>query len=488
MKTPPSITATLAALLTLAPLTGPIAFAKDTANPESQPVRDSARAAGEESTPVRDPNDAANPESKEVRDTTPLTSRETQPSRDSDPKASPDSEPVRDDSSKASPEARRVEDNEPEASPEATPEMDSSRGQAGDDSHPVQDREDSKASPEARSLKDRDPSKASPDARPLEDAPAVSPTAPLPETDRSPGSIPPVEEATSSLEEDLQATKLDLKGEDSAMAVIEQVLGAEGPVSRAEVAREEQTLRVGMDDEMSPADRDVHQQAVDFIRARLNGRESADLAPEFFRTSIRDPRPMSNEAGETNEVPARFADHGKRYVTYPDRAAIPAVLLASAALDRVAIQPLKEARKTVPADWDKLPESERADQAQVVSYAIDDNSMLSSNDILFMEGSTQLADDHSFAMLHALGDAISGGGLENDRFVIEVHTAAGSSSARKLTQHRAESIARALVREGVDPTRLIPIGHGDTEARFPADADPSLRQVDQRVIIFRSGT
>lgn len=55
-----------------------------------------------------------------------------------------------------------------------------------------------------------------------------------------------------------------------------------------------------------------------------------------------------------------------------------------------------------------------------------------------------------------------------------------------LSQQRAEHIVREIVRRGgVSPSRLIPVGYGESEARHPADAAEVLRSQDRRVVVFR---
>jgi outer membrane protein OmpA-like peptidoglycan-associated protein len=53
------------------------------------------------------------------------------------------------------------------------------------------------------------------------------------------------------------------------------------------------------------------------------------------------------------------------------------------------------------------------------------------------------------------------------------------------SQQRAEHIVREIVRRGVSPYRLLPVGYGESEARHPADAAEALRSQDHRVVVFR---
>ena len=79
--------------------------------------------------------------------------------------------------------------------------------------------------------------------------------------------------------------------------------------------------------------------------------------------------------------------------------------------------------------------------------------------------------------------------LQNEQFIIEGHASAEGdySSNLRLSQERAERIARDLVSMGVNPDRLIPVGYGETEAQYPADAAEDLRSLDRRVMVFRMG-
>jgi hypothetical protein len=62
------------------------------------------------------------------------------------------------------------------------------------------------------------------------------------------------------------------------------------------------------------------------------------------------------------------------------------------------------------------PEEYRGEGAWVVSYPVKEQSMVSSNDILFRQGSTQFADGHSYDMMLALSDALDDPSLAVARF------------------------------------------------------------------------
>ena len=44
-----------------------------------------------------------------------------------------------------------------------------------------------------------------------------------------------------------------------------------------------------------------------------------------------------------------------------------------------------------------------------------------------------------------------------------------------------------MVREGIDPERLIPVGYGESEARYEADFPEYLRRLDRNVRVFNTG-
>ena len=54
-----------------------------------------------------------------------------------------------------------------------------------------------------------------------------------------------------------------------------------------------------------------------------------------------------------------------------------------------------------------------------------------------------------------------------------------------LSQQRAERIVRGMVKRGVWPDRLLPVGYDESEARHVADDPEALRRQDRRVMVFR---
>ncbi len=132
------------------------------------------------------------------------------------------------------------------------------------------------------------------------------------------------------------------------------------------------------------------------------------------------------------------------------------------------------------------PEAYRDEESLVVSYPVDEESMITSDGILFQQGSTQFADPYSYEIVASLGDAMKK--IPDDaRFVIEGHASAEGSyeTNMELSQQRAERIVREMVRQGVSPYRLLPVGYGESEARHPENAAESVRSQDRRVVVFR---
>jgi outer membrane protein OmpA-like peptidoglycan-associated protein len=140
------------------------------------------------------------------------------------------------------------------------------------------------------------------------------------------------------------------------------------------------------------------------------------------------------------------------------------------------------------ATWvSQPPPAYREETAQVVSYKVVEDSMISRDDVLFLQGSTQFADPRSYDVIAAMAEAMSDSSVLDQRFVVEGHASReGSYDANlALSQRRAERIVRDIVRYGISPDRLIPVGYGESEARAAADDPEYLRSQDRRVVVFR---
>jgi len=122
-----------------------------------------------------------------------------------------------------------------------------------------------------------------------------------------------------------------------------------------------------------------------------------------------------------------------------------------------------------------------------VSYAVDSDSMVSRDNIFFKRGSDEFADEASFVVVQQLAEALKSPALAGLHYVVEGHASAEGSARvnQELSQRRAERIVDVLATLGADRGRLVPIGFGASQARFPANSEEFLRRQDRRVIIFR---
>lgn len=126
-------------------------------------------------------------------------------------------------------------------------------------------------------------------------------------------------------------------------------------------------------------------------------------------------------------------------------------------------------------------------QHRPLSYHVDSSCQLCTSQVQFIKNSTALANHQSYQYLHNLAYALNSPQLHGQRFVIEGHASAegGYSSNLSLSQRRANAIYDFLVQHGVCPTRLLSVGHGESQARYPSSAPEYLRAEDRRVIIFK---
>jgi outer membrane protein OmpA-like peptidoglycan-associated protein len=138
----------------------------------------------------------------------------------------------------------------------------------------------------------------------------------------------------------------------------------------------------------------------------------------------------------------------------------------------------------LPTTIKNLPEAYRSDDAYAVSYEVDPDSAVILEDILFAQGSTDFADAYSYDLVGDLAESMNTSEIANERFVIEGHASAeGDYNANlQLSQERAERIARDLVAMGVAPERVVPVGYGEAEARYPDTSPEEERGLDRRVM------
>lgn len=306
-----------------------------------------------------------------------------------------------------------------------------------------------------------------------------------------------VTEVTREVLRELDQRKTRIEGREQAEALIDDILGAESRIFRAEIAREER-FRSRLERQHQSEDRftevspDQRREATSYLQERLRGREVQGPPPEFFgRSQLRGDRREPRVVERVEIVRPRYLNEGRRYVHFDSRAAIPAILMAAQAMNHVRFQPTREIAPIFYERQDSHamplpPESYRGESSWVVSYPVDENSMISSEDILFLQGSTQFSDPYPYEVVGALAAAMKEL-PEEERFVIEGHASAegGYDSNMILSQQRAEYIVREIVRRGVSPYRLLPVGYGESEARHPANAAEPLRSQDRRVVVFR---
>ena len=313
-----------------------------------------------------------------------------------------------------------------------------------------------------------------------------------------------VSDVTREVHRDLDQRKTRIEGRKDAQSVINEILGTESRISRAEVDREERFRprfeRQYEGDRRAPEPSpDQRRAATTYYQERLRGREVDGPLPDFFRHSSyhddkRDPHNEQRVVERIEYVRPRYLNDGRRYVHYDSRTSIPAILMAALAMNQVRFQPTRE---MAPIFYDRRddsqqyamplpPENYRGENSWVVSYPVDEKSMISSEDILFLQGSTQFSDPYSYDVVSVMADAMKAM-PEDERFVIEGHASAEGSyeSNMILSQQRAEYIVREIVRQGVSPYRLLPVGYGESEAHRPEDATEALRSQDRRVVVFR---
>ena len=226
---------------------------------------------------------------------------------------------------------------------------------------------------------------------------------------------------------------------------------------------------------------------------RFQGRAAPQAAPRGAPPGslYRDQRGYEISQGRRH---TQFYEGNRRVIRYSNLQEIPPVIVASQRLDRVEVLPLSQsaytARPQGPRDgyyYNEAPPSYTANDAYAVSYRVDPDSAISRDDILFRQGSADFADAYSYDLVIDVAEALNAPALLQETFVIEGHASAEGDYGQNLllSQERAERISRELVRHGVSPERLMPVGYGETEAAHPATAPESQRSLDRRVMVFR---
>lgn len=205
------------------------------------------------------------------------------------------------------------------------------------------------------------------------------------------------------------------------------------------------------------------------------------------------PQGYPNLPPPTRSAPGYY-EGNRRMVRYSSNTEIPPIIVASSYMNRVEILPAYQMNYkpiTQAPAWaattERPPAYYQNQNAYAVSYKVDPNSLVSRDDILFRQGSTAFTDAYSYDVVIDLVEAMNHQSLFNYAFIIEGHASAEGSYASnlRLSQLRAERIAQELVRYGVAPERLLPVGYGESEANYPAEAPEQYRRYDRRVLIFR---
>ena len=230
---------------------------------------------------------------------------------------------------------------------------------------------------------------------------------------------------------------------------------------------------------------------VDSMVRRFEGQAPPPAANPQARFQ-RDARPQQGYV-----VPQRapqYYEGNRRVVRYASPREIPPVIIASRELNRVEVQPLARSpygyNPQAPRESrysNVIPQNYSGADAYAVSYSVDPNSAMSQDDILFRQGSTDFSDAYSYDLVIDIAEAMNHPSLVNETFVIEGHASAEGDYGKNLllSQERAERISRDLVYYGVNPERLMPVGYGEAEAAYPANAPEPYRRLDRRVMVFR---
>lgn len=139
------------------------------------------------------------------------------------------------------------------------------------------------------------------------------------------------------------------------------------------------------------------------------------------------------------------------------------------------------------AEEDKVTIQQSPAGQQTLNYTVDSESKVSRDNIFFRKGSADFADDASVNVVVTLATALKHPELKGLQFVIEGHASAEGDAVSNqfLSQLRAEQIVSVLTSLGVDNQCLIPVGFGESQARFPDSSPEQLLKQDRRVLIFR---
>ena len=229
------------------------------------------------------------------------------------------------------------------------------------------------------------------------------------------------------------------------------------------------------------------------IVQRFQGNAPAQISPPGYAPTGFYRDDSGYEIRQDQRTP-QFYDGNRRVVRYSSVNEVPPVIVASRQLNRVEMVPLSRSPYAAGYQgsrdnryYNEIPPTYSGGDAYAVSYEVDPNSAVSRDDILFRQGSTDFSDAYSYDLVIDVAEAMNAPSLINETFVIEGHASSEGDygSNLLLSQERAERIARDLVYYGVNPERLMPVGYGEAEAAYPADAPDEYRSLDRHVMVFR---
>jgi outer membrane protein OmpA-like peptidoglycan-associated protein len=194
---------------------------------------------------------------------------------------------------------------------------------------------------------------------------------------------------------------------------------------------------------------------------------------------------LKGQAGKTAAGTNGFATRGMKTRSIGGGTTAPATASETRSLTMRGVPKAVSAA----AEEDKVdikPTAAGGDEVEL-SYKVDPESKVARDNILFRKGSAEFADDASVEVVVTLAEALKHPDLKGLQFVIEGHasTEGDANANQSLSQLRAEQIVSVLTSLGVADHCLIPVGFGETQARFPETSPDALLKQDRRVLIFR---
>ncbi|MDA7597942.1 OmpA family protein [Verrucomicrobiales bacterium] len=203
----------------------------------------------------------------------------------------------------------------------------------------------------------------------------------------------------------------------------------------------------------------------DFVK-RLKGNVKSEAKSRFSSSSSNRGSSSTNASSKTSR-PSSSTSVKTRSLSYSS-GSVPTSVRRAASQNKVGLN------------------SSRGGGARL-SYAVDSQSKISRDDILFRKGSTEFADRYSREIVRDLACAMQDPALQGMQFVIEGHASADGSYGKNLdlSQRRAERIISEMIRLGVDPYSLIAVGYGESEAIYDSYSPETLLSQDRKVVVYR---